>query len=182
MFLDTAGTRVPVHKEKWPLAGSRGPRPVAWWDARVLGTDEFGTWLYCAKGQSHHKADGGTTLVPSDGVQFFPASGWWSAWWWREGSWIGVDICTPPARDERGWTYVDLELDLARLADGKVIFADEDEFEQAIVDCQLPDDVVAASRSTAEEIRAMLGREDEPVVAAGWQWLAQVAPSEEPTR
>jgi Protein of unknown function (DUF402) len=173
MTNDRTGTRVRVRKKKWPLAGSHEPRTVARWDARVLGVDEFGTWLYCAKGELHHKADGSTIVVPSDGVQLLPSSGWWAAWWWREKSWIGVDICTPPRLDESGWSYIDLELDLARLADGEVMLVDEDEFERAIIDCRLPDDVVAALRSTAAEIRSALARENDPVVAAGWNWLAR---------
>lgn len=162
-----------VRKEKWPLAGRVGPRVVAEWHARVLGADQFGTWFYCAAGELHHRPDGTLIVVPSDGVQLLPSAGWWAAWWWREKSWIGVDICTPPRLDESGWSYIDLEIDLARLADGEVMLVDEDEFEQAIIDCQLPDDVVAASRATATELRAALGRADEPVFAAGWQWLAR---------
>jgi Protein of unknown function (DUF402) len=105
-----------VRKEKWPLAGAEAPRPVSSWDARVLGTDRFGTWLFCAEGELHRRADGSSLTVPSDGVQLLPSSGWWAAWWWRRDHWIGVDICTPPRLDESGWSYVDLELDLARLA------------------------------------------------------------------
>ncbi|MBR8639666.1 DUF402 domain-containing protein [Streptomyces tuirus] len=77
-------------------------------------------------------------VVPSDGVQLLPDSGWWAAWWWRTDRWISVDICTPPALDGSGWSYVDLELDLARLADGTVLLVDEDEFEQTVVECRIP--------------------------------------------
>ena len=38
-----AGARVQVRKGKWPLPGAAEPRSVAEWDARVLGTDQFGT-------------------------------------------------------------------------------------------------------------------------------------------
>ena len=168
-----AGTeqRVQVRKEKWPLAGSHEPRLVANWSARVLGTDPFGTWLFCAQGEIHRKADGSALVVPSDGVQLLPSSGWWAAWWWRRDHWIGVDICTPPTLEESGWNYVDLELDLARLADGRVMLVDEDEFEQARIDCQLPHDVIAAAHSAAAELQIRLARDTEPVVAAGWDWL-----------
>ena len=159
--------RVQVRKEKWPLAGSCEPRLLATWNARVLGTDEFGTWLFCAEGELHRKADGSSLVVPSDGVQLLPSSGWWAAWWWRRDNWIGVDICTPPSLDASGRKYVDLELDLARLADGRVVLVDEGEFEQARIDCQLPHDVTSAALAAAEELQARLAREAEPVVASG---------------
>jgi hypothetical protein len=41
----------------------------------VLGTDQFGTWLFCAEGDVHHRADGASVVLPSDGVQLLPASG-----------------------------------------------------------------------------------------------------------
>ena len=167
--------RVRVRKEKWPLAGSNlDPRPVSTWTARVLGTDQFGTWLFCAEGETHQKADGTPVVVPSDGVQLLPSSGWWVGWWWRRDHWIGVDICTPPSLDASGCSYIDLDLDLARLADGRVVLVDEDEFEQARIDCALPPGVVAAARSAASELQVRLAGEDEPVVAAGWAWLDNV--------
>jgi hypothetical protein len=77
-----------VQKGKWPLPGTDAPRPIAEWDALVLGTDQFGTWLFCSEGEVHRKADGGSLVVPSDGVQLLPESGWWAAWWWRKDKWI----------------------------------------------------------------------------------------------
>ncbi|MFJ9774965.1 DUF402 domain-containing protein [Kitasatospora sp. NPDC101157] len=162
-----------MRKGKWPLRGSAEPRPVAEWDARVLGADEFGTWLFCAEGEVHHKANGESLTVPSDGVQLLPNSGWWAAWWWRKEQWISVDVCTPPVLGESGWSYVDLELDLARLADGTVLLVDEDEFEQAVVECLMPVDVVGAARAAAASLQTMLADATEPVVAAGWRWLDQ---------
>lgn len=167
----TRPVRVQVRKEKWPLAGRDSPRLVSTWDALLLGVDQFGTWLFCGEGEQHRKADGSPLTVPSSGVQLLPASGWWAAWWWERDRWIGVDICTPPVRDAAGWRYVDLELDLARLADGRVVLVDEDEFDAAAKACQLPADVVAAARHQAQDLESRLAAEDEPVVAAGWRWL-----------
>lgn len=107
-------------------------------------------------------------------MQLLPASGWWAAWWWRKERWIGVDVCTPPVRDAAGWSYVDLELDLARLADGTVLLVDEDEFERAITECRLPPGVITAARAEAASLRGRLADAAEPVVAAGWQWLERV--------
>jgi predicted RNA-binding protein associated with RNAse of E/G family len=70
-----------------------------------------------------------------------------------------------------GWSYVDLELDLVRLADGSVLLVDEDEFEQTVAEYRLPSDVVAAARTTAADLRKRLAIAVEPVMAAGWDWL-----------
>ncbi|MEU0383218.1 DUF402 domain-containing protein [Streptomyces chartreusis] len=172
--VEGTGSRIRVQKRKWALPGGDGPRLATEWDARVLGTDAFGTWLFCAEGETHRRSDGRPLVVPSDGVQLMPASGWWAAWWWREEHWIGVDICTPPVRDAAGWSYVDLELDLARLADGTVLLVDEDEFEQAITEYRLPSEVITAARAEAASLRSRLADAAEPVVAAGWQWLERV--------
>ncbi len=160
-----------MRKDKWPLPGAYAPRPVLEWEDRVLGSDQFGTWLFCAEGDVHHSADGGQKVLPSDGVQLLPEAGWWVAFWWCAESWIGVDICTPPVLDGSGWSYIDLELDLARLADGSVLLVDEDEFEQTVIACRLPGDVVTAARMTAKDLQARLTTPSEPVVAAGWDWL-----------
>ena len=166
--------RVSVRKNKWPLAGSRETRPVSNWSARVLGSDQFGTWLFCAEGETHRKENGTSLVVPSNGVQLMPSSGWWAAWWWQRDHWIGVDICTPPTLNHTGWNYTDLELDLAKLGDGRVMLVDEDEFEQARIDCELPEHVVTAARSAVVELQVRLAHEQEPVVAAGWDWLNKV--------
>ncbi|QIZ00920.1 DUF402 domain-containing protein [Streptomyces sp. S1D4-11] len=163
--------RIGVQKRKWSLPGTDTPRLAAAWDARLLGTDQFGTWLYCREGEVHRRADGTSLVVPSDGVQLLPCSGWWAAWWWRTDRWISVDICTPPALGESGWSYIDLELDLARLADGTVLLVDEDEFEQTVVECMIPQDVVTAARAAASDLQSRLANASDPVVVAGWEWL-----------
>jgi hypothetical protein len=148
-----------VRKCKWPLPGTEEPRLVADWDAEVVGEDEFGTWLFCAAGEIHRRVDGTELKVPSDGVQLMPRTGWW----WRDGRWIGIDICTPPERGPDGWSYTDLELDLVRRKDGTVVLVEEDEFERA----GLPETVAARARAAAADLS-----EDDPVFARGWEWLA----------
>ncbi len=87
------------------------------------------------------------------------ASGWWAAWWWRKEHWIGVDICTPPVRDADGWSYVDLELALARLADGTTAslrgrLADAGEpVDQAVEDAAGHQDAACDDNATAIEVR-----------------------------
>ncbi|MEV0311768.1 DUF402 domain-containing protein [Nonomuraea fuscirosea] len=160
-----------MRKGKWPLPGMDAPRAAAEWDALVLGADEFGTWLFSRAGEVHRKADGAAVVLPCDGVQLLPRTGWWAAWWWSDDHWIGVDICTPPALGVSGWSYTDLELDLARFADGTVLLVDEEEFERTVRDCQVPQAFVAAARAEASGLRARLAAAGEPVVLAGWEWL-----------
>ncbi|MFG1707039.1 DUF402 domain-containing protein [Nonomuraea sp. M3C6] len=163
--------RIGVQKGKWPLPGTNAPRLAAEWDARILGADEFGTWLFSREGEVHRKADGTSVMLPSDGVQLLPRNGWWAAWWWRNDRWISVDICTPPTLGVSGWSYMDLELDLARFADGTVLLVDEEEFEQTVAECVVPQAVITAARAAASDLQTRLASATEPVIPAGWEWL-----------
>lgn len=157
--------RIRVRKNKWPC------RPVSEWDAEVLGVDEFGTWLFCAKDETYRTPDGTEVVIPSDGVQLMPSTGWWAAWWWRMNHWISVDVCLPPVLDRDGWSFTDLELDLVRREDGTVLLVDEDEFEQAVAEYDIPVTVVETSRATTAELRARLADDADPLLAKGWEWL-----------
>ncbi|MEU4409088.1 DUF402 domain-containing protein [Streptosporangium sp. NPDC023963] len=100
-----------------------------------------------------------------------PHNDWWAAWWWRNDRWIGVDICTPPTLGVSGWSSIDLELDLARFADGTVLLVDEEEFERTVAECMVPQAVITAARAAASDLRTRLATATEPVIPAGWEWL-----------
>jgi hypothetical protein len=144
------------------------------WEARVLGRDEHGMWLYCPAGQRHRRADGTVIVADSGGVQLLPGAGWWAAWWWQRGHWIAVDVCTPPKLDGAQWSYVDLELDIVRTADDVVTVVDEDEFDELVAECALPERVVMAACAAAVEVQAALVACQEPFGRRGWDWLARI--------
>jgi hypothetical protein len=141
------------------------------WDATELGTDGFGTWLFCPAGARHVGERGQVFVMPCDGVQLMPADGWWVAWWWAEPRWISVDLCSPPVREPDRWHYTDLDLDVARFADGTVHLLDEDEFQRTAAELPLEPEVVRRVTETADWALAALRDGGEPFAEVGWRWL-----------
>jgi hypothetical protein len=158
-----------VEKWKWPV-GDGGP--AMRWQAEVLGQDGYGTWLYSPRGSRHTRRDGSVVVLPCDGVQLLPRTGWWAAWWWDDEHWVSLDISTPPQYDGATWRYADLEIDLVLLADGKVEVYDRDEFDAAVRTGAMPGDAAAEATAAAEAVRLAMSGRQEPFHETGWRWLA----------
>ena len=60
-----------------------------------------------------------------EGAWFLPA------FWFTDSTDLTIDICTPPRLDGGVWSFVDLELDLFRSADGCAGIVDQDEKDPA---------------------------------------------------
>lgn len=154
-------TTVRVCKQKYPARAHLAS------ELEVVGTDNFGTWLYRPRDASLDRV----------GIQLMPVHGWWTAWWWigwehdPTRRWIAADICTPPMLDPDGWRYDDLEIDLVRLADGSVLVLDEDEFEAARRSVPYPPEIVAAALRARNEVQQMLHQDMEPFGSCGWKRL-----------
>lgn len=150
---------VTVRKQKW------GGRPHVVATAELLGTDEFGTWLYVPEQDT----------ITNRAVSCVPAGEWWMAHWIfdRGGAEhkVFVDIGTPPvwtASDEV--VFVDLEMDVERTA-GATTLLDVDGFHDRARAVPYPAEVVSAARRTAEAvIEAVRGRV-EPFDRRGPRWF-----------
>ncbi len=162
---------VRVEKWKWP-PGASAAGPAVTWTARVLGRDEFGTWLFCPRGARHERAGGAAAVLPCDAVQLLPTDGWWAAWWWADERWVSVDICTPPQWHGTAWRYLDLELDLALSADGTVEVVDADEFGAAVADGRIGTAAAARATGTCAALQRAMRDGTEPFGRTGWRWLA----------
>lgn len=171
---DRGGEIVGVHKLKWSRTGG-DPDSVLEWTARTIGTDEFGTWLYCPAGHTYRRANGEVVVSESAGVQLMTGGAWWVAWWWLRDRWIAADVCTPAEHADGTWTYVDLELDVVRGTSGAVSIVDQDEFDELVTGAPLPPAVTRTARDTAEQVRAAMLGEQEPFRDRGWSWLSQAA-------
>src|SRR5688500_12335667 len=120
---------VTVEKRKYPgrVRGS--------WEARLVGEDDDGLWLFAEAGVRNRH-----TL---SGVQLLARDAWWVAWWWADpmGWWCAADVATPACVVNGVWRYDDLEIDVVGNEDGFVHVVDEDEFEEARAAVPYPPEV-----------------------------------------
>ena len=111
-----------------------------------------GTWLFAPEGTAVHYDTGELyTRHSTAGVQLLIPGEWWTAWWWEERRWIGVDVTLPVIETDEGFRYTDLELDLW-WRDGDCGIVDQDELRAAVDQRRL--DLATATR--AERVAAEL--------------------------
>ena len=151
---------------------------IAHWrfPTELLGTDEYGTWLG-ARPPTPYTGPRGPGEWTHNFVLLVPERGWWMATFnERIVDWpaVYVDITTPPlwpAPDHV--TAIDLDLDVIRFQDGRVMLDDEDEFEEHQISYGYPDDVITAARASAESVFALVEGRVEPFGEVSESWLAK---------
>lgn len=130
----------------------------ATFEAQVLGQDSWGEWLRVPRQRA---------------VLLLPWGQWWVAWFRREGT-LRVDVATAVAPGAETRSFVDLDLDVEREADGTVHILDEDEFAERC-DAYPPSWVPVALR-TVREVADRARRYAEPFGTAHHRWMpAQVS-------
>jgi hypothetical protein len=152
------------------------------WDGRLhwhypvkpLGTDRHGWWLGGAAGTTFRRGAEAPIRRPYDYVLLVPAEGDWVATW-NAGSdtEIYVDVTTRPTKRDNLIEAVDLDLDVIRRRDGRVLLVDEDEFAEHQVLLGYPADVIARARATADDLIVVVTAGTEPFNHAGRDWLAR---------
>ena len=85
---------------------------------------------------------------------------------------VYVDVTTDVRREADVIHAVDLDLDVVRLSDGRVLVLDEDEFAEHQVRYGYPPDVVTRARATADDLVAALTAGVEPFGDVGAARLA----------
>lgn len=132
-----------------------------------VSRDSYGSWLFRIP----------DAVRRHPGILLLSPDQWWVAWWWSgwradaDHPWIGVDVCTPAVRDDAGWRYNDLEIDLVGDRSGFVAVLDEDEFAAARQNVPYPDTIAAAALQSRDAVRSMLSARAEPFGSVGWNAL-----------
>jgi predicted RNA-binding protein associated with RNAse of E/G family len=152
-------------------------RPHWRFDTELLGRDEHGTWLGARIGTTY-TGPRGAGAWQHNFVVLVPEDRWWIASWndvQQPEIEVYVDITTAPRWLNEGVvTAIDLDLDVARLRDGRVELWDEDEFEEHRVRFAYPQDVVDRASATAQEVITAVEGRDEPFGEVGARWLELV--------
>jgi uncharacterized protein len=155
-------------------------RPHRQVTARLLGEDEYGTWLATPRGTvvSYHYGTRRTGRTRHDAVRLLPDGGWWMAMFLAEpdAREVYCDVITPARwTGVHEITVVDLDIDVVRHRAGRrVEVEDEDEFEEHRVAMGYPDEIVAGALRGAAAVREALIRDEEPFNAHYLNWLARV--------
>jgi uncharacterized protein len=165
------GDRVDVRMTKW------GDRPHWRFSCSYLGSDTFGDWLGIPVGTVMTRPGARYVcelaqvgLVPAQ--QAPAAERGWLATFHSPGAplFVYVDVTAPPVWDGPTLHAVDLDLDVVRRGDGEVFVDDEDEFAEHQVSLGYPPEVIAAARTSADRLVALLDAGHPPYdgTAAAW--------------
>ncbi|MEV6306809.1 DUF402 domain-containing protein [Actinoplanes sp. NPDC051861] len=154
---------------------------------RLLGTDEFGTWIGTPRGTRVHFSYGLRRIEKTrqDAVRLLPHEGWWMAMFLAEPSRseIYCDVTTPAERNGHEFTVIDLDLDLIRFrSDGRVVIDDEDEFERHRHRFGYPDEVVTRATGAARDLHRALAGDTEPFAGHYRTWMSRLAATAAPVR
>lgn len=168
-----AGT--PVHVDFRKYGGGEH------WQERysLLGVDQMGVWLGMPQG-THFARPGMAVEAGSDTVRLLPHGARWAACFNAPGvkARIYVDITTPVrwSTTPEGFraTLDDIDLDVIERATGEIFIDDEDEFADHTTELGYPPELVAATRSTADEVLAMVQNRSAPFDGTGASWLERI--------
>jgi uncharacterized protein len=139
-----------------------------------LGRDRHGWWLAGPEGTFFQRGDEEPIPRPHDYVLLVPADGEWIATWnAASDTEIYVDVSTRPVLRPGLIEAVDLDLDVIRRRDGRVLLLDEDEFAEHQVLYGYPPEVVDRARATAADLLARVSARVEPFRRSGRDWLAR---------
>jgi protein associated with RNAse G/E len=144
--------------------------------ARLLGEDEFGRWIGCEPGTTARRGTEPAVVWEHAIAMLIPRDAWWTATFNAEPdeTEIYCDITTVPEWRGDEVTAVDLDLDVLRMRDGRVVLDDEDEFAEHQVRYAYPADVIAGAEMSAAWLLEAVRQRREPFGTAYEGWLRQV--------
>ncbi|WP_432931507.1 DUF402 domain-containing protein [Microbispora sp. CA-135349] len=144
--------------------------------ARLLGEDEHGTWAGCPSGTVTQRGHDPKTVLPCASVMLFPRNAWWTATFNAAPNRCAIycDITTVPVRRDGRITMADLDLDVLRMRDGRLILDDEDEFAVHQVRYAYPEEIVRQAERSAAWLMEAVGARTGPFHGAHDHWLTQV--------
>lgn len=164
---------VRVLTRKWP------DLPHWEFDAVRLGVDGHGHWVGVPSGTWLSRPERGFHAW-CDHVVLIPHDAWWLATMYGDDAErpvdVYVDITTRSewADDESSVRAIDLDLDVIREPDGRVWVDDEDEFAEHEVSLGYPADLVAAARTSCEEVLAAVTERSGPFSGVHLDWIARL--------
>lgn len=144
-------------------------------DLNELGTDAHGLWLGGERGCRLQRGDEAPIYAPHGFVCLVPTIGTWIASFYVDGDvYVYIDVTNDPVRSGDCVKAIDLDLDVVRWRDGRVVIEDEDEFIEHRELFGYPNDVTAKAEATATDLAEVVRAGVEPFGTAPAGWLARV--------
>ncbi|MGI5282920.1 DUF402 domain-containing protein [Nonomuraea polychroma] len=143
---------------------------------RLLGEDEHGVWAVVPRGTLARKGEAPPITWEATAVMLFPPDAWWTAAFYLQPHWmeIYVDVTTVPEWSDGEVTMVDLDLDVIRTPDGRLVVDDEDEFAEHQVLLGYPPELITQAEGSARWLLDAVGERKGPFGGAHLEWLAMV--------
>ncbi|MEU5860631.1 MULTISPECIES: DUF402 domain-containing protein [unclassified Nonomuraea] len=143
---------------------------------KVLGEDQHGVWVAVPGGTVARKGDGPAITWDTHAIMLFPRDAWWTASFNAapHRTEVYVDVTTVPEWRDDEVTMLDLDLDVIRKRDGRLILDDEDEFAEHQVVLGYPPELIAAAEESARWLMDAVGARRGPFGGAHLGWLAMM--------
>ncbi len=144
--------------------------------ALLLGEDEHGVWVGVPEGSQARRGHEPPITYKQAFVMLFPRDAWWTACFNRapNKTEIYADITTVPRWSDDEVTMVDLDLDVIRRREGRIILDDEDEFEEHQVRYGYPAEVIDAARRSADWLLDAVASPTQPFAGDYDTWLRRL--------
>ncbi|MEU6999174.1 DUF402 domain-containing protein [Nonomuraea sp. NPDC046570] len=146
--------------------------------ARLLGEDEHGVWVGCEAGTWGQRGEEPKVWWKHAFVMLFPRDRWWVALFNAEPhkTEVYVDVSTVPEWRDGEVHMVDLDLDVIRFRDGRLLLDDADEFAEHQVAFRYPAEVIAQAEASAAWLMKSVGESAAPFDGSHRPWLDHVHP------
>lgn len=116
--------------------------------------------------------DGRVEPQPHDAVWLVVENAWYlPTFWFSSETDLTIDICTPLSFEDGTWSFVDMELDLFRRADGHAGVVDQDDWGLLVGSGLVSHDEVRGVEETAESLLTLVEHRVEPFGQMALTWL-----------
>lgn len=169
-----AGTPIIGNKRKWHATA-----PSEWRGA-VAGANRLGLWVDVPMATEHFVNGEPSWTQPWHALELIPfdPDARWHCWMFNHdprGPFLYVDLCETVQWSARGFTFVDLYMDLLIGLDGSVTVLDEDELDEAVRNGFLDELRAERVRRDAKDLAELFVADGSAVAREGlerWETLA----------
>ncbi|MET8869321.1 DUF402 domain-containing protein [Nonomuraea sp. NPDC004580] len=144
---------------------------------RVLDEDEHGVWVDVPGGTLARKGDAPPVTWKTPVTMLFPRSAWWTASFHipPHKSDLYIDVTTVPEWRDDEVTMLDLDLDVIRLRNGRLILDDEDEFAEHQLLLNYPTELIKQAEESARWLLDAVAKRQGPFGGAHLAWQAKAS-------